>query len=66
VHQIGEKEDSVSSEHHQFKVNLPADVKEWLAEQAKVNLRSQTSEIVLALREKMQRENSYEKAPARS
>ncbi|QCM09097.1 Arc family DNA-binding protein [Agrobacterium tumefaciens] len=56
----------MSSDHHQFKVNLPTDVKEWLAEQAKANLRSQTSEIILALREKMQRENSYEKAPARS
>lgn len=38
----------------QMKIRLPADVKEWLAEAARRNLRSQTAEIVLALREKMQ------------
>ncbi|MCA0961150.1 DNA-binding protein [Salipiger bermudensis] len=40
-------------EKKQFKLNLPADVKAWLAEQAKNNLRSQSQEVVLALREKM-------------
>ena len=39
----------------QFKVLLPTDVKRWLAIQAATNLRSQNSEVVLALREKMQR-----------
>lgn len=39
----------------QFKMNLPKDVKEWLADQAAKNLRSQSNEIILAIREKMQR-----------
>lgn len=37
----------------QFKLNLPADVKEWLSEQAARNIRSQGSEIVAILRERM-------------
>lgn len=52
----------MSAVHRQFKINIPPDVKDWLAEQAHKNLRSQTAEIVLALREKMKREN--EKADA--
>lgn len=39
----------------QYKLNLPADVKRWVAEQAAKNLRSQSSEIILALKEKMER-----------
>ena len=39
----------------QFKLNLPADVKTWLETQAKNNLRSQGKEIILAIREKMER-----------
>lgn len=54
----------MSSPQRQFKLNIPSDVKDWLAEQADKNLRSQTAEIVLALREKMKREN--EKASAQS
>mgnify|MGYP000571928173 CR=1 FL=1 len=41
-------------EKRQFKVMLPDDVKDWLAIEAKRNLRSQTQELVLALREKME------------
>ena len=37
----------------QFKMNLPADVKVWLAEQAERNLRSQGAEVVYRLREAM-------------
>lgn len=44
------------AEVSQFKVNIPVDVKEWLAIEAARNMRSQTSEIVVALREKMQRQ----------
>lgn len=42
-------------EKKQFKMNIPEDVKKWLAEQAAENLRSQSNEIILAIREKMQR-----------
>lgn len=41
------------NEPRQFKINLPPDVKEWLEDQARQNLRSQSSEVILALREKM-------------
>lgn len=46
-----------------FKLNMPADVKEWLAREAERNLRSQTQEIILALREKMSREAEQNAAP---
>ena len=36
-------------------VRLPRDVKQWLAEEAANNASSQTSEIVRAVRERMQR-----------
>lgn len=48
----------------QFKINIPTDVKKWLAEQARKNMRSQTAEIVLALKEKMSREAETKKADA--
>ncbi len=35
-------------------VRLPRDVKDWLVEQAAVNASSQSSEIVRAVRERMQ------------
>ncbi|QDP53953.1 Arc family DNA-binding protein [Sulfitobacter faviae] len=41
-------------EQKQFKLVIPRDVKDWLANQAKKNMRSQSSEIVMALREKME------------
>ena len=37
----------------QFKLNLPEDVKVWLENQAVDNLRSQSGEIIFAIREKM-------------
>lgn len=40
-------------EKRQFKLNLPSDVKEWLRIEAQNNLRSQSQEVILALREKM-------------
>ena len=36
-------------------VRLPRDVKKWLVEQAEANASSQTSEIVRAVRERMER-----------
>jgi len=48
----------------QFKLNIPNDVKAWLAEQAERNMRSQTAEIVLALKEKMRRQAETKKADA--
>jgi len=52
----------VPREKVQLKINLPADVKLWLEAQARQNLRSQTSEVILAIREKIDRET--EKADA--
>lgn len=46
----------MSAAQAQFKVNIPMEVKEWLAEEASKNMRSQTAEIVLALKEKMIRQ----------
>ncbi|WCE67979.1 Arc family DNA-binding protein [Sulfitobacter faviae] len=45
-------------EQKQFKLMIPRDVKDWLASQAKKNMRSQSSEIVMALREKMEAEQA--------
>lgn len=38
----------------QFKLVLPADVKDWLKAEAKRNLRSQSAQVVLCLRQAMQ------------
>ncbi|MFC3057871.1 Arc family DNA-binding protein [Paenirhodobacter populi] len=40
----------------QFKLVIPADVKEWLAMQAVKNIRSQGGEIVAILRQHMAQE----------
>ena len=39
----------------QFKIKMPCDVKRWIEEQAAQNLRSQSNEIILAIRDKMVR-----------
>lgn len=47
---------------------MPDDVKDWVARQAKANFRSQNSEIVVALKEKMERladTTISEKGPAK-
>nr|WP_296077794.1 Arc family DNA-binding protein [uncultured Agrobacterium sp.] len=54
----------MSLHQKQFKLNLPSDVKSWIEKEAEQNLRSQTSEIILAIREKMGRET--QKADARA
>ena len=56
----------VNTSHSQFKVNMPDDVKRWIADQASANMRSQTAEIILALKEKMARQAETRKADARS
>ncbi|MCM2440571.1 Arc family DNA-binding protein [Agrobacterium vitis] len=48
----------------QFKLNIPTDVKAWIAKEATKNMRSQTAEIVLALKEKMKRQAETQKADA--
>ena len=44
----------------QMKINLPAEIKTWLAAEAAKNLRSQSAEIVFALKEKMERQTKQE------
>lgn len=41
-----------------FPLRLPADVKAWLVEQASKNASSQNSEIVRAVRERMDRQEA--------
>ena len=43
------------SETVQFKMKIPADVKEWLMREAERNVRSQGAEVVFCLREAMAR-----------
>ena len=42
----------------QFKLNLPADVKAWLEEEAVRNLRSQGAQVVSCLRAAMSRQET--------
>ena len=44
---------------HQLKINLPKDVKKWLVEQSEKNLRSQSNEVILAIRERMVRTTDH-------
>jgi hypothetical protein len=37
----------------QLRIRLPRDIKDWLAEEAKKNLRTQSAEVTVLLREKM-------------
>ncbi|WP_244512674.1 Arc family DNA-binding protein [Ensifer sp. LC163] len=51
-----------------FGLRMPDDVKDWVERQAKANMRSQNSEIVVALKEKMERladKTISEKGPAK-
>lgn len=51
-----------------FGLRMPDDVKDWVARQAKANMRSQNSEIIVALKEKMERQAETtisEKGPAK-
>lgn len=44
-------------QYAQFQMRLPHDLKDWIAEQAEANLSSQNSEIIRAIRERMERDN---------
>lgn len=56
----------MKDQQRQFKLNIPEEVKRWLADEAAKNMRSQTAEIVLALKEKMGRQAETRKADARA
>lgn len=43
------------AEDRQFKLRLPAELKDWIEEQAKLNRSSQGSEIVRSVRERQER-----------
>lgn len=45
------------SKTKQLQLRLPPDLKSWIEEQAEANAASQNSEIVRAIRERMQRES---------
>lgn len=44
----------------QFKLNIPADLKHWLEEQARANIRSQGAEIIAILRAEKDRNKRSE------
>lgn len=48
-----------------FKIAIPLEIKRWVAVEAAKNMRSQSSEILVALREKMERtQNEKSGTPA--
>lgn len=55
------KEESMAREDAHLRIRLPHDVKAWLKEQAKKNIRTQSAEITIALREKMEAEEAAPK-----
>lgn len=55
---LAEVASEVSMKLIQFKVNLPADVKAWLEDEAKRNVRSQGAQIVSCLRAAMAEQTS--------
>ncbi len=56
-------EEAMPPETKQFKIVMPLEMKRWLAMEAAKNMRSQTAEVLLAVREKMDRVQN-EKADA--
>jgi hypothetical protein len=40
---------------HQMKIRMPVEMKDWLEREAARNLRSLTAEIVVSIRERMER-----------
>ena len=45
-------------EMKQLPIRFPADVKAWLADQARLNASSQNSEVIRAVRERMERQKA--------
>lgn len=48
----------------QMKIRLPKEIKRWLAIEAAKNMRTQSAEVVLALKEKMDRSANSEDGEA--
>lgn len=53
----------MNEDRRQFKISIPLEIKRWIAIEAAKNMRSQSAEILLAVREKMDRQEN-EKADA--
>ncbi|WP_299907692.1 Arc family DNA-binding protein [uncultured Paracoccus sp.] len=47
------------NEMKQLPIRFPADVKAWLADQARLNGSSQNSEVIRAVRERMERAEAH-------
>lgn len=59
------QEEHMTQESKQFKLTIPFELKRWLAVEAAKNMRSQSAEVLIALREKMERsENEKSGNPA--
>lgn len=52
---VAKRGTQVKAKQPPFGLRMPDDVKEWVARQARENMRSQNAEIVMALKEKMDR-----------
>lgn len=48
----------MTNDRKQFKIAIPLDMKRWLAVEAAKNMRSQSAEILVAVREKMDRQEN--------
>lgn len=48
------------TERKPLQLRLPVDLKAWIADQAEINASSQNSEIIRAVRERMERTDSYQ------
>lgn len=49
------REGKMTEETKQFKLMIPLEMKRWLAIEAAKNMRSQNAEILIAIRERMER-----------
>lgn len=48
-------EEKMTDTRQQFKIAIPTEMKRWLAIEAAKNMRSQSAEILIAIRERMDR-----------
>lgn len=48
----------MSKDRMQFKIAIPTEMKRWLAIEAARNMRSQSAEILVAIRERMERQTA--------
>lgn len=54
----------MKQDKQQFKIAIPFEMKRWLASEATKNMRSQTAEILLAIKERMERQKEKDGATA--